>query len=370
MEYFKIKKYYIIKQLGEGKFSKIYLSTNLKNFFALKIIDYDNGKKEIEHLDKINNTSNNNCIYYIEYFKFEKYMIIIYPLMFLSLDKLLEFYYPNGMPEEIVLKIYFDISKALRYIHSKNIIHADIKPENICVQIELTINNIHMLNTDILNIINSINNYKGNNKIKYIKSIHQDNIIEDSEDSDEIYTDSDIDSEDEYNMIYQYPDNMKINQIKNNYNYNDIFMKSTYYLCDFGNSFIQNNDNYYLDYNTRYYRAPEIILRCKHTIKSDYWALGCSLIELLHNKILFDPKRINKSTTDFMHLSLILSCFGNDFNKDGRKYNYFFDNNERLKINYIIEPFKNKNLLEIKNNQLKIIIDKLLKINYYKRKLI
>ena len=376
----KINNYYIIKKIASGGFSTLYLSYDLTNFYALKIIEYENGLKEINHMKNLNQQSReNNCLYYIDYFKYKNDLIIIYPYLFMSLDNILQTYFKNGLPEELVLKIYNDMKKSLNYIHSKNIIHADIKPDNICVKLNDKID-YSILNNENLNIIQQLNKIKNKkqkineiNKLYNLIKKENDNEEYYSDEDDDIMTDSDIDSEDEIELIYEYSENNKQeinNSIEINKKIIDFFMNSTFYLCDFGNSFILDDKLYYLDYNTRYYRAPEIILRCNHTIKSDYWALGCTLCELLHNKILFEPIKLENETTDIMHLSLLLFLGNFDKLKNGRKYNYFFDENDRLKTNYIIKDFKNKFMLKCNNNNLQQIINSLLKINYNERILI
>lgn len=377
---FKINKYFILNKIGSGMFSSIYLSYNNKNnqFYALKIIEYENGMKEIDKLQDINNNANkNNCIHYIEYFKWENKLIIIYPYLFMSLDRILNKYYPTGMPENIVLKIYNDIKKALIFIHSKNILHADIKPDNICVKLN---NSLNILNDDNLNIINKV--IKSKNKNNTLQKIYKENIISENDDEiieDDINTDSDIDSSDEndYELIFEYKNKKEdIIQIeKSTDNYDNIFLNSTYYLCDFGNSFKINDEDYYLDYNTRYYRSPEIILRCNHTLKSDYWAFGCSLCEILYNKLLFNPLKLDDTTTDIIHLSLFISCFNNqnihnELLINGRKYHYFFDENGRLKTNKIICNFENKKMIYNNSENLNNIIINLLQLNYENRKMI
>lgn len=373
---FEINKYFILNKIGSGMFSTIYLAYNKTNFYALKILEYENGLNEIEKLKDINEDANkNNCIYYIEYFKWDDKLIIVYPYLFMSLDNILNKYYPNGMPENVVLKIYNDIKKSLLFIHSKNILHADIKPDNICVKLNVL---SYDLNDDNLKIINKVNNSK--NKDNTLQQIYNKNINIDSDDEsiDDINTDSDIDSSDEndYKLIFDYKEITK-NKQKNEQStdLNNIFLNSSYYLCDFGNSFKINNDNYYLDYNTRYYRSPEIILRCQHTLKSDYWAFGCSISELLYNKLLFNPIKTDNTTTDIIHLSLFISCFdkqdiSNSLLIKGRKYNYFFDKNGRLKTNIIINSFKNKYMIYNNSEIINNIIINLLQLNYNERKLI
>ena len=45
---------------------------------------------------------------------------------------------------------------------------------------------------------------------------------------------------------------------------------------------------------TRYYRAPEIILHHTFNETCDVWSMGCMIFELLTNEILIDPDKNNK----------------------------------------------------------------------------
>ena len=52
---------------------------------------------------------------------------------------------------------------------------------------------------------------------------------------------------------------------------------------------------------TRYYRAPEIILNTNITEKIYIWSIGCIVFELFTGNILFDPDKDQTFSRDFHH---------------------------------------------------------------------
>ena len=73
-------------------------------------------------------------------------------------------------------------------------------------------------------------------------------------------------------------------------------------LTDFGTilNIYKNKENE--EIQTRYYRAPEVILGLTHNEKVDIWSIGCVVIELLLNKMLFNPDKNEEFDRDFHHL--------------------------------------------------------------------
>ena len=69
-------------------------------------------------------------------------------------------------------------------------------------------------------------------------------------------------------------------------------------LSDFG-SCIDIEEDMSFNIQTRYYRAPEIILCHKFNETCDIWSIGCIIYELLTGKILFNPdkkRRFNRGS--------------------------------------------------------------------------
>lgn len=54
--------------------------------------------------------------------------------------------------------------------------------------------------------------------------------------------------------------------------------------------------------STRWYRAPEQLVRAKYTHKIDIWAIGCIFVEMLTGKPLFP----GRSDNDMLHRLLLM----------------------------------------------------------------
>ena len=109
--------------------------------------------------------------------------------------------------------------------------------------------------------------------------------------------------------------------------------KSDFLISDFGD-FCDIEDKYDEDFGTRYYRSPENILVSEElNYATDIWSLGCTIYELLTNKILFDPEKCSKYTTDHYHLSEIIQLgkFSNKEIKSFQKRKIFFRKDKSMR---------------------------------------
>ena len=149
---FKIKDYNIKKFLGRGSYGQVYLcqKDNSNKILAIKKIDLIEVKQnrrlnekylrnEIEILGKVNHQ---NIIKLEEYFLNDKktklYIVTEYAnggelSECLTKYKLL---HGKAFPEEIVQYLMKQLVYALIYLHNKNIIHRDLKLENIMVNFD------------------------------------------------------------------------------------------------------------------------------------------------------------------------------------------------------------------------------------------
>lgn len=110
-------------------------------------------------------------------------------------------------------------------------------------------------------------------------------------------------------------------------------------LTDFGNVICEEN-LLNEEIQTRYYRAPEVILGCKYDKKIDIWSIGCIVFELLTGEILFDPGKDKNRSRDFHHIYWMQQLLGkvpdNMINRSKNKKKFFNKHNNLIGI-------KNKN---------------------------
>ena len=121
----------IYKEYHKKYFDKeILININLPTKYFLSVISYGTGFIYTDNNNSMNITESNNI---------NKYSEIINGKVFYKIEELAEngelFNYiyelDKGFPEEISSKIFSSIIKSVKILHQNNIIHGDIKPENI-----------------------------------------------------------------------------------------------------------------------------------------------------------------------------------------------------------------------------------------------
>lgn len=129
--------YNLIKPIKSGGFAQVYLGENVlnKKLVAIKKTDIQHfSTDEIYNLTRegrlISNLVHPNIIKIYCYYTFENYL---YNVMEFAKGGELTQYINNtkDIPEEKIKSIFKQIYDAVRYIHNKNIIHRDLKTNNI-----------------------------------------------------------------------------------------------------------------------------------------------------------------------------------------------------------------------------------------------
>ena len=154
------KKYKLGKiMLGDGATSLVYIAENSdKKKFAIKRIFKDNlipshknsVVKEAEICQKLNNE---RIIKYYEIYEDLHYISIVMELGHTDLFELIINSPSYIIPEDIAIEFLIEIFESIDYLHSQNIIHCDIKPENYVVIFDKKKNTIpHLKLIDFGNI--------------------------------------------------------------------------------------------------------------------------------------------------------------------------------------------------------------------------
>ena len=135
-------KYKKIEIIGKGGFGTIYKVKDIKtnNFYALKLITIvKNDKEKKKEYEKeiliMKNIKNKYIIELIDYFyeENEGYCIVM-ELCDGNLRDILNKFKPNGLPLNIINKIFIQLNEALKLMIKNGYSHRDLKPENILIK--------------------------------------------------------------------------------------------------------------------------------------------------------------------------------------------------------------------------------------------
>ena len=158
--------YKIEKYIGKGAFSNVFKVKNLKtkHKYALKIgriskrfqKSYEN---EIIYFKKLNKFDNKNLIKLIDFFKIKNRYFLVFVLENKNLYSYMRTYNDDGIPIKIVNNFTFQIINGLKCLKKINLIHADLKPENIIVSKDETTIKIIDLGSSLYESENKYHNY-------------------------------------------------------------------------------------------------------------------------------------------------------------------------------------------------------------------
>ena len=135
------KKYEICKLIGKGNYGKAYLVKSIEdnNLYVNKIIDMSQFTKEqlesaLHEAEILKSLQHPNIIRCIDFFVDDKKLCLVTEYADLGdLSKIIKYQILSGyyFCEEIILNWFTQLCFAIKYIHSKNILHRDLKLSNI-----------------------------------------------------------------------------------------------------------------------------------------------------------------------------------------------------------------------------------------------
>jgi serine/threonine protein kinase len=338
--------YLILNKLGEGSYCtvwNVYDVTN-KRYIAFKIYnteDTDDALEEKKIMDNIRKFKIDDIVLYEKSFIYkyneDEYIIDIMPQYGYSLNDIKKLFRDHiYLPEnqhifnkyvEFIHRTHDKLTNILNIMHSNNIAHTDIKPENILIDIQRL--DTLILIEQIKDLHNKLKKKYNNNKLI--------NILKDN--SKQFIEKLSISQQDICNYLNEFNFNIK--------------------LCDMGTTLEFNSEQIYKKH-TSYYKSPHIILKYPLDRKYDFWSLGCTLYELITSTVLFDPFEENlvekyDDIEDLNLMYLITSTIGlppDDImtNSKVRDIYFSFDKkNIRFYNKLIFNPFI-QNILELTND--------------------
>lgn len=299
-------KYALVKALGSGQSSQVWLAHNLASCeaVALKIYRCEEKLKESMNYEKMllefihNRCGDNIGVAAVKGgFEYEgpygSHAALAFEVMGSPLDVLMSDYGFQGMEKKVVVGILTSVLKTLTALEIAHVTHMDLKPENmllaapspeVCQLMGLTDEDV-------------VKKYSDPFAVKLV----------------------------DFGLSYLEPPHVRRGTASR-------LTKAEQELLYVGNyekgAIIQ----------TREYRAPEIILGMDFSSRSDIWSLGCVAYELVTGQFLFDPKSsptvTDEHEMDIQHICDIIHVNGlpsKDFLKKGGAYLSKFFNNGTFK---------------------------------------
>jgi serine/threonine-protein kinase SRPK3 len=260
------QKYKIKSKLGWGHFSTVWLAEDCmrERDVAIKIVKSakhytEAARDEVEILTKIaqNDPNNEKCVlqlldHFDIYGPNGTHVAMVFETLGCNLLTLIRMYKYKGIPVPIVRVVTKQILIGLEYLHKCNIIHTDLKPENVLL-------------AKTPNIVQINNENEGT---KYLLPRSKEEILE-------------------------------------------VFGDGCYRakIVDLGNA-CWTFKHYTDDVQTRQYRSPEVILGSRYDTPIDIWSMGCMVFELLTGDLLFEPKSGRSYTKNDDHLAQMIELLG------------------------------------------------------------
>ena len=300
------KTYILIDELGNGSYATVWSCYNveMKTLYAIKIFKYSESKAgniEIEYYKKLKNI---NIVSMHNSFEYDNKVCIVLDLTLGSLYDVMqngicnEDIFTNGFNIDFIIKITYNILLTLKDLHSQNILHGDIKPENIL---------LYGITENQKQMEHKLKNTSNNKHYEYIQYIQDtDNSIINTDTADNLENSDNSGSD-----MSMAPRKMKFtsSDTKSEQSQHTIIIPEIYMqepivkLSDFGACVDITNSKKPFGVQTKYYKSPEIILHTGYGIQCDIWALGCTLYEFITGSILFDPDEYNiDSKRGILHL--------------------------------------------------------------------
>jgi serine/threonine protein kinase len=315
------QEYFLLNLLGRGTFSVVYLAYSLqeKDMVVIKMIlpcYKTEGTYERKILEKLDNSTEGFSYQTFKWKKHPRIRCIKQPFLGLSISDLMQNNIYKKLPIDTIITYFYDCLSSLHKIHNCDVVHCDLKTDNILTSVENMYN--HRLKEWFMSldpnkyIHDSAWGYKRemensifhrrqwNECVKLAQRDFYNYFKERFELFEQILNNEKIKELEDVKEIIDFdlchPDSLNDVDITNN-----IYIEKPQhaFIIDFGNSLVTEGIEPD-DICFESYRPPENILHMHISKKTDIWSLGCIFYEMLTDKTLFKFENNDQKNEDYL----------------------------------------------------------------------